>query len=123
RSHGTPSTPSHSSSRPLAIHFPDLKVERVMVSVASGSAATAGGLTSGIDLALHVVDRYFGRDVATSTAYQLEHLGESWQNPASNAVYAKAAISTTEHPLCPLCEMEVDPKAAPSSPLQGPTHY
>jgi transcriptional regulator GlxA family with amidase domain len=34
---------------------------------------TAGGITSGIDLALHLVERAFGDDVAAATAAELEH--------------------------------------------------
>ena len=37
--------------------------------VENGNLATAGGLSSGIDLALRVVERYFGREVAQKTAY------------------------------------------------------
>ena len=44
----------------------------------SPSVATAGGLTSGIDLALHVVERYFGRDVAERTATYMEYQGRGW---------------------------------------------
>jgi transcriptional regulator GlxA family with amidase domain len=120
---GKSATTHHSSYRTFAMQFPDVKVERGLRYVDSGSVATAGGLTSGIDLALHVVDRYFGREVATSTAYQLEHLGGAWQDPASNAVYAKAAVSTDAHPLCPICEMDVDPKIAPKSVFQGKTYF
>jgi transcriptional regulator GlxA family with amidase domain len=40
---------------------------------------TAGGLTSGIDLALHIVDEYFGRDVAQKTAEYMEYQGTSWE--------------------------------------------
>jgi transcriptional regulator GlxA family with amidase domain len=36
--------------------------------VENGRIATAGGLTSGIDLALHIVARYYGSDVAQVTA-------------------------------------------------------
>jgi transcriptional regulator GlxA family with amidase domain len=46
-----------------------------------GKVATAGGLTSGIDLALHVVARYYGQDVAQVTANTLEYHGELWKNP------------------------------------------
>jgi transcriptional regulator GlxA family with amidase domain len=46
--------------------------------VEQGRLASAGGLTSGIDLALHVVERYFGRDVAQQTAYYLEYQGTGW---------------------------------------------
>ena len=41
----------------------------------SDRIATAGGLTSGIDLALRVVERYFGREVAQATATYIEHRG------------------------------------------------
>jgi transcriptional regulator GlxA family with amidase domain len=40
---------------------------------------TAGGLTSGIDLALHVVDLYFGREVAEKTAQYMEYDGTDWK--------------------------------------------
>ncbi len=46
-----------------------------------GRIATAGGLTSGIDLALHVVARYYGQEVAKVTAHTLEYRGELWKNP------------------------------------------
>jgi transcriptional regulator GlxA family with amidase domain len=40
---------------------------------------TAGGLTSGIDLALHIVDQYFGRDVAQKTVDWMEYQGTGWR--------------------------------------------
>jgi transcriptional regulator GlxA family with amidase domain len=39
---------------------------------------TAGGLSSGLDLALHIVDLRFGRAVAEKTATQLEYQGTGW---------------------------------------------
>jgi transcriptional regulator GlxA family with amidase domain len=39
---------------------------------------TAGGLSSGIDLALHMVDLRFGRAVAEQTAITLEYQGAGW---------------------------------------------
>lgn len=39
---------------------------------------TAGGLSSGIDLALHMVDLHFGRAVAEQTASVLEYQGTGW---------------------------------------------
>jgi transcriptional regulator GlxA family with amidase domain len=39
---------------------------------------TAGGLSSGIDLALHMVDMRFGRAIAEKTATQLEYQGIGW---------------------------------------------
>ena len=41
---------------------------------------TAGGLSSGIDLALHVVELYFGRDV--ETAKYIEYEGKGWLRDA-----------------------------------------
>jgi transcriptional regulator GlxA family with amidase domain len=40
---------------------------------------TAGGLTSGIDLALHLVETRFGRDVAQKTADYIEYHGDGWK--------------------------------------------
>jgi transcriptional regulator GlxA family with amidase domain len=39
---------------------------------------TSAGLTSGIDLALHIVDEYFGRDVAQKTVDWMEYQGTGW---------------------------------------------
>jgi transcriptional regulator GlxA family with amidase domain len=39
---------------------------------------TAGGLTSGIDLALHIVEKYYGRDVALNTAKYMEYESTHW---------------------------------------------
>jgi transcriptional regulator GlxA family with amidase domain len=48
--------------------------------------ATAGGLSSGIDLALHVVERYYGREVAQASADYMEYKGELWKNPQYGAI-------------------------------------
>ena len=120
---GEPATTHHSSYKNLAIQFPDIKVQRGARFVESRNIATAGGLTSGIDLALHVVERYFGRKVAEDTAYTLEYQGKGWTDPASNATYLQAAESADEHPLCPICGMEVDPKSAAKSEYKGRTYY
>lgn len=41
---------------------------------------TAGGLTSGVDLALHVVAEYFGADEAQRTADYMEYQGTGWKS-------------------------------------------
>jgi len=43
--------------------------------------ATSAGETAGIDLALHVVERYCGREIAQATADVMEYKGELWKNP------------------------------------------
>jgi transcriptional regulator GlxA family with amidase domain len=42
---------------------------------------TAGGLTSGIDLALHIVEKYYGRDFAQRTADYMEYQSKGWMQP------------------------------------------
>ena len=34
-----------------------------------------------------------------------------------------APVSTAEHPLCPVCDMSVDPATAPKSIVGGKTYY
>lgn len=120
---GRPATTHHGAYKTLANQFPDIQVRRGARFVETGNLATAGGLTSGIDLALRVVERYFGRKVAADTASMLEYQGTGWTDPASNAVYLQAAISTDKHPLCPVCDMEVDPKTAVKSVYKQKTYY
>jgi YHS domain-containing protein/putative intracellular protease/amidase len=120
---GKAATTHHGAYKTLALQFPDIRVKRGARFVDEGNLATAGGLSSGIDLALHVVERYFGQEVATKTTNQLEYQGQGWLNPDSNQVYAKAPVSTDEHPLCPVCDMEVDPKSALKSVYHGKTYY
>jgi YHS domain-containing protein len=76
-----------------------------------------------MDLALRVVERYFGRDVARSTAYQLEYQGVGWMNPDSNSVYATRQAATAGHPICPVCEMDVDIAVAPKVTHHGHVYY
>jgi transcriptional regulator GlxA family with amidase domain len=52
----------------------------------NGKVATAAGLSSGIDLALHVVGRYYGSEIAQATADYMEYRGELWKNPEYGAV-------------------------------------
>ena len=41
--------------------------------------ATAAGLTSGIDMALRVVERFYGRPVAVATANYMEYHSKLWE--------------------------------------------
>jgi transcriptional regulator GlxA family with amidase domain len=41
--------------------------------VDDGDVVTAGGVTSGLDLALHLVERELGAEAAESVARDLEH--------------------------------------------------
>jgi len=120
---GKSATTYHGAFKSFVIGFPDIKLKRGARFVEEGNLATAGGLSSGIDLALRVVERYYGREIAKQTAYGMEYQGQGWMNPDSNQDYAAAAVSTAEHPLCAVCDMNVDPKTAPKSVYQGTTYY
>jgi transcriptional regulator GlxA family with amidase domain len=61
--------------------FPEIELRRGLRFVDSGRIATAGGLTSGIDMALHIVSRYFGTDTAAATARYMEYTGDAWRDP------------------------------------------
>ena len=120
---GKAATTFHGAFDRFAMQFPDIHLKRGARFVDEGHLATAGGLSSGIDLALHVVERYYGREVAKETAYTMEYQGQGWMNPDSNQIYSKAPVSTAEHPLCAVCGMDVNPKTAPKSVYKNKTYY
>ena len=120
---GKSATTFHAAFNAFAMEFPDVHLKRGARFVENGNLATAGGLSSGIDLALRVVERYYGRETAQKTAYNMEYQGQGWMNPDSNQLYAATPVSTAEHPLCVVCGMDVDPKTAPKSVFKGATYY
>ncbi len=120
---GKSATTHHGSYVDFARKYPDIQVKRGARFVEDGNLATAGGLSSGIDLALRVVERYYGREVATQAAYDMEYQGQGWMNANSNAGYAKLRSSVDGHPLCIVCSMAVDPASALKSIYNGRTYY
>ena len=120
---GQSATTHHGSYSDFAMQFPDVRMVRGARFVEAGNLATAGGLSSGIDLSLRVVERYFGRDVAAQTAYYMEYQGQGWMDPSSNNIYRTRRTSTDSHPICPVCDMDVDPVNAARSVYQGKTYY
>lgn len=76
---GLAATTHHDFYDSFAESFPNVELQRGLRFVESGRIATAGGLTSGIDLALRVVERYFGRPVAERTAVYMEYVSERWK--------------------------------------------
>src|SRR6266478_130110 len=120
---GKSATTYHAAFNSFAMEFPNVQLKRGARFVENGNLASAGGLSSGIDLALRVVERYYGREVAQKTAYNMEYQGQGWMDPDSNQIYATAPVSTAEHPLCPVCGMDVDPKIAPKSVFKSTTYY
>ena len=76
---GIPATTHHDFFDSFAKEFPDIELRRGLRFVDSGRIATAGGLTSGIDLALHIVSRYYGVETAEATAKYMEYSSDAWR--------------------------------------------
>jgi transcriptional regulator GlxA family with amidase domain len=76
---GLPATTHHDFWDDFAREFPKVELRRGLRFVDNGRIATAGGLTSGIDMALHIVGRYFGADAAAATARYMEHDSTAWR--------------------------------------------
>lgn len=67
-------TTHHAYYDDLTKYFPKVRLKKGLRYVRSDQRIfTAGGLTSGIDLALHIVELYFGKKTADDTAEWLEH--------------------------------------------------
>jgi transcriptional regulator GlxA family with amidase domain len=74
---GLAATTHHEFWDDFAKEFPKVRLERGPRFVDNGRIATSGGLTAGIDLALHVVKRYFDPETAAATARYLEHASDA----------------------------------------------
>ena len=75
---GKAATTHHDYQDELQKEYPDIQVKRGVRFVEGERISTAGGLTSGTDLALRVVERYYGREVAQTTATYMEYQGKGW---------------------------------------------
>jgi putative intracellular protease/amidase/YHS domain-containing protein len=116
---GKAATTHHTAYAGLEMQFPDVQVKRGARFVEEGNLATAGGLTSGMDLALRVIGRYFGAEAIQRTAFQLEYQGQGWMDAKSNSVFAVKP----EGDICAVCWMQVDRKIALSEVYKGQTYY
>jgi transcriptional regulator GlxA family with amidase domain len=73
---GRSATTHHDFFDAFARRYPKVRLERGARYVQSAPHIfTSGGLTSGIDLALHIVTLYFGADSARATAGYMEYRG------------------------------------------------
>ena len=88
---GKSATTHHAAYSALAAKYPDINVKRGYRFVDEGNIASSGGLTCGVDLAFHIVERYRGRNVALLTAINMEYQGKGWMDGsgADNAYYVK----------------------------------
>jgi YHS domain-containing protein len=119
---GKTATTHHGSYGNFGMSMKQVRLKRGYRFVDEGNVATSGGLSCGMDLALHVVERYYGRQVAENAAYWLEYQGEGWKDitGASNAAYVKRNPNGLE---CPICTMPVDTTAVNKSEYKGKTYY
>jgi transcriptional regulator GlxA family with amidase domain len=78
---GQTATTHHAYQQIMQKRYPAVRFVSGTRFVDNGKIATAGGLTSGIDLALHIVERYYGSELAQVTADYLEYHSELWKNP------------------------------------------
>ncbi len=77
---GKPATTHHWYFDKFSQKFPDVKLQRSVRYVqADPLTLTAGGLTSGVDLALHVVAGFYGDEVAQRTADYMEYQSTGWK--------------------------------------------
>lgn len=81
-------TTHHMALQEMQAKYPNVQFVNGTRFVENDKVSTAGGLSSGIDLALHVVERYYGREIAQATADYMEYKGELWKNPQYAEVHA-----------------------------------
>jgi transcriptional regulator GlxA family with amidase domain len=86
---GKSATTFHEAYATFESRYPDVHLKRGARFVEDGNLASAGGLSSGIDLAIRVIQRYYGREAAERTAYLLEYQGKGWQDSNSNEIYIR----------------------------------
>ena len=83
---GQTATTHHAYQQSMQKKYPAVRFVSGTRFVENGKIATAGGLTSGVDLALHTVARYYGNEVAQVTANFLEYHSELWKKPEYDQV-------------------------------------
>lgn len=95
---GKKATTHHDALDALQHDFPRIKVERGKRYVQSDPIVfTSAGLSAGIDLALHIVELYFGRQTAQATAETMEYEGKGWLEDY-DAEKSSQAIETKSGP-------------------------
>jgi transcriptional regulator GlxA family with amidase domain len=75
---GMTATTHHEAVDKLAKDYPNVKWVKGVRFVEGPKICTAGGLTSGIDLGLRIIERYLGRKEALMVAEHLEYESRKW---------------------------------------------
>ena len=112
----------HAGFLSFAAAYPKVHLKRGARFVEEGNLASSGGVSSGIDLALRVVESYVGHDLTVQVADGIEYQGKGWLDPNSNEAYAKLPVFNEENPICPVCLMKVSDRSIKSS-YKGKNYY
>ncbi len=115
---GRAATTHHGALTAMALAYPDIHVKRGVRFVEDGPFASSGGLSCGIDLAMRVVERYCGQEMAQETARQLEYQSRGWVENHNMAF--KPLNCQTD---CAVCAMHINPAKDPRSTDKGKTYY
>lgn len=115
-------TTHHSAFATLPMQYPKVTVVRGVRFVDNGRIATSAGLSAGIDLALHVVARYYGKATAQQTAYDMEYQSNHWLD-AENVAYRKRPLARSGEEICAVCWMAVAASNAVELSYRGKNYY
>jgi transcriptional regulator GlxA family with amidase domain len=69
---GKKATTHHAACDYFQKRFPDIHVQRGVRVVDEGRVVTSAGATSGINMALYIVERFIGKEIAQSLAHTIE---------------------------------------------------
>jgi putative intracellular protease/amidase len=95
---GKSATTHHEAYATMQHAYPKISVQKRMRYVQSDPVIfTSGGLSSGIDLALHVVELYYGREVTEETVRHLEYEGRGWSGSGAASVDFAASVKAGLH--------------------------
>jgi putative intracellular protease/amidase/YHS domain-containing protein len=102
---GLEATTHHGAYKLLSVNYPRIRVQQKVRYVDTGRIATSSGLSAGIDLALHIVARYFGESVANTTAAEVEYAGYGWKDPHNTGDIFDRLQAERKGRVCPVCGM------------------
>jgi transcriptional regulator GlxA family with amidase domain len=75
---GLSATTHHSFLDDFAKQYPSVRLLKNQRFVENGKLMTTGGLSSGIEGALRIVERYYGADSRTKVANYMEYVSHTW---------------------------------------------
>ncbi|HXI01601.1 MAG TPA: DJ-1/PfpI family protein [Candidatus Saccharimonadales bacterium] len=120
---GKKATTHHGAYYAFQRQFPKVQLQEGMRYVQSDPVnVTAGGLSSGIDLALHILDLYFGRDVAEATARHMEYEGEGWKGDGRAAESFSQPVAPGPHPSDAVAKGVLGSWKGTLDAIEGPLH-